>query len=178
MDFRKGKVDIVVIQKFLSLMCLGTREEDEFLQSSASSLAIPTSNSGGLDGFLSWITSNSVEEDAQVFSQRLRSDPAILLPEEQCERVYRVNRDLFVYTNLRLLFVDVKGWSGKKVNYLSIPLWVIEAFEVETAGAFDRDAEVYMLCSITRLNRFEQDILVKKGDVMDMHRYLGQKVLF
>lgn len=78
---------------------------------------------------------------------------------------------------MRVLLVDVKGWSGKKVKYLSIPLKQMKGYEVETAGFMDSDAEVYMLCSVTSLSRFEQDILVKKGDVMDMNLYLGSKLL-
>jgi hypothetical protein len=177
MDFREGKVDIVVIQKFLSAVCLGENASEEMNAQDSASLAMSSSNAADLNGFISWITSDSVEEDAEVVSHKLHGDPSILLPEEKCEKVYRSGRDMYVYTNFRVLLVDVKGWSGKKVTYLSIPLKWIRGFEVETAGSFDNDAEVYTLCSITNLSRFEQRILVKKGDVMDMHVYLGKKVM-
>lgn len=177
MDFRKGKVDIIAVKKFLSAMILGTQEEiDLFTQSGGSTEG--KTNLASLSDFLSWLTSDSVEEDPEVVSHQLRSDPPILLSQEMCERVYRSGRDLFVYTNLRLLLIDVQGIMGKKVKYLSVPLKWVKTFVVETAGLLDRDAEVYIGTAITNKDCIEQDILVKRGDVMDMHLYLGSKLLF
>ncbi|CAB9512462.1 Pfam:DUF1696 [Seminavis robusta] len=87
-------------------------------------------------------------------------------------------RDMFVYTTLRLLRVDVQGLSGNKVQYKSIPMKWVHSFEVETAGHLDNDAEVYIQTSIPGMQRVQQDILVKAGDVMQMHVYLTNKLLF
>jgi hypothetical protein len=51
-------------------------------------------------------------------------------------------RDFFVFTNKRLVLVDKQGLTGKKVEYHSIPYKSITHFSVETAGRFDRDAEM------------------------------------
>lgn len=178
LDFRKGKADIIMLQKFLSAIVLGTKEEIErYFQSTSSSTIMSQTNAPNLDSFLSWMTSNTVEVQPDVVSHQLHSDPPILLDNENCEKAYRSGRDMYVYTNLRLLKVDVQGLTGKKVEYLSIPLKWIKAFEVETAGHMDRDAEVYLLANITDKKRVEQDILIKCGDVMEMHKYLTNKLL-
>ena len=55
---------------------------------------------------------------------------------------YGLARDVFIFTNMRLILVDKQGFSGKKVEYQSIPYKSIERFAVETAGTFDLDAEL------------------------------------
>ena len=66
----------------------------------------------------------------------------ILAQEEQVYAAYGVVRDLFIFTNMRLILVDKQGMTGKKVSYESIPYKSIERFSVETAGTFDLDAEL------------------------------------
>ena len=41
-----------------------------------------------------------------------------------------------------------------------------------------KDAEVYIMSDVHGKRRIEQDILVKRGDVMEMQMYLTEKVLF
>lgn len=66
----------------------------------------------------------------------------ILIADERVEKAYQLIRDSFVFTNKRLIFVDRQGLTGKKVEYQSIPYRSITRFSVETAGAFDLDAEL------------------------------------
>jgi hypothetical protein len=62
--------------------------------------------------------------------------------DEQVHAAYGVARDVFIFTNMRLILVDKQGFSGKKVSYESIPYKSVERFSVETAGTFDLDAEL------------------------------------
>jgi hypothetical protein len=55
---------------------------------------------------------------------------------------FKTVRDLFVFTHVRLIFIDKQGITGKKVSYHSIPYRNITQFAVETAGHFDMDAEL------------------------------------
>lgn len=66
----------------------------------------------------------------------------ILSPGEQVEKAYRLIRDMFLFTNKRLVLVDKQGMTGHKVEYHSIPYKAITHFSVETAGHFDLDAEL------------------------------------
>ena len=66
----------------------------------------------------------------------------ILLPGEEIALAYKLVRDFFVFTEKRMLIVDVQGITGKKVEYLSIPYRSITRYSLETAGTFDMDAEL------------------------------------
>lgn len=86
----------------------------------------------GLLGHESEVDVNEIEEQ---FEQ-------ILAPGEEILKAYRLIRDLFVFTNKRLILVDKQGVTGKKAEYHSIPYKNITHFSVETTGHFDLDAEL------------------------------------
>ncbi len=66
----------------------------------------------------------------------------ILAAGEELEQVFRVLRDLIIFTNRRLILVDKQGLTGKKTEYHSIPYRSITHFSVETAGHVDLDSEL------------------------------------
>jgi hypothetical protein len=61
---------------------------------------------------------------------------------EDIQQVFKVVRDMYVFTNKRLILIDKQGLTGKKVDYHSIPYRAITQFKLETAGHFDLDAEL------------------------------------
>jgi len=80
---------------------------------------------------------------SEVNVQSLQGDlEALLVDGEQIVRAFRLIRDLFIFTDKRLILIDKQGLTGKKAEYLSIPYKAISCFSVETAGAFDTDAEM------------------------------------
>ena len=90
---------------------------------------------GLLDGLMGNASEIEVSEIQEDFSQ-------VLSGEERIEKAYRLIRDLFVFTNKRLILVDKQGLTGNKVEYHSLPYKSITHFSVETAGHFDLDAEL------------------------------------
>jgi len=66
----------------------------------------------------------------------------LLIEGENIEIGFTVFRDTFIFTNKRLILVDVQGMTGKKIEYLSIPYNKITKFSIENAGNFDLDAEL------------------------------------
>lgn len=66
----------------------------------------------------------------------------ILAANERIEKAYKLIRDMFIFTNKRLILVDKQGLTGKKTEYHSIPYKNITHFSIETAGNFDLDAEL------------------------------------
>ncbi|MGV7031434.1 PH domain-containing protein [Methylobacterium symbioticum] len=66
----------------------------------------------------------------------------ILVEGEAVRVAFRVIRDLFVFTDRRLILVDRQGLTGRKVSYLTVPYRAITSFAVETAGTFDLDSEL------------------------------------
>jgi soluble lytic murein transglycosylase-like protein len=65
----------------------------------------------------------------------------LLAPGEVLQRAFGLIRDLIVFTDRRLIFVNKQGVTGSKVEYLSVPYRNIVMFSIETAGHFDLEAE-------------------------------------
>ena len=83
-------------------------------------------------------------------------------------------RDRVVFTNKRIISVNVQGITGLKVDYTSIPYSKIQLFSVETAGTMDLDAELDIwLSSIGRI-RFE---LTGNTDIIKLSKIIGEYVL-
>ncbi|MEO2266517.1 PH domain-containing protein [Pseudoalteromonas pernae] len=90
-------------------------------------------------GLFSGLIGNASEVDAEKIDALLEE---ILAPGENLEKAYKVIRDLFLFTNKRLILVDKQGVTGSKVEVLSIPYGKITKFSKESAGHFDLDAEL------------------------------------
>ena len=60
---------------------------------------------------------------------------------------YKSVRDGVVFTNKRIIAINVQGLTGKKQDYTSIPYSKISTFSLETAGFFDLDAELEVYLS-------------------------------
>ncbi|NRF37621.1 PH domain-containing protein [Pedobacter foliorum] len=71
-----------------------------------------------------------------------KSYGTLLTDREEIEMGFKLIRDTFIFTNKRLIIVDVQGLTGSKTEYVSIAYKAISRFSVETAGTFDLDAEL------------------------------------
>jgi hypothetical protein len=90
-------------------------------------------------GFFDGLMGNASEvkiEDVQKEFNNLLGDS------ERIEKAYKLIRDMFIFTNKRLILVNKQGVTGKKVEYHSYPYKSISHFSIETAGHFDLDAEL------------------------------------
>ncbi len=61
---------------------------------------------------------------------------------ERIDIGFKLIRDVFLFTNKRLILIDVQGMTGKKVEYMSVLYKSISRFSIETAGHLDLDAEL------------------------------------
>lgn len=66
----------------------------------------------------------------------------LLLQGEQYVSAFKTIRDQVVFTNKRVIAVNVQGITGKKICYMSYPYSKIQSFAVETAGMLDIDSEL------------------------------------
>ena len=66
----------------------------------------------------------------------------LLIGGEQVLSAYKGIRDYVVFTNMRVISVNVQGMTGKKKDYTSLPYSKISAFSVETSGVLDIDSEL------------------------------------
>lgn len=99
---------------------------------------------GLFDGFIGNASEVKAEDIQKEFSKVLAST-------ERVEKAYKLIRDMFIFTNKRLILVDKQGMTGKKVEYHSIPYKSITHFSIETAGHFDLEAELKIYISSTAL---------------------------
>lgn len=90
-------------------------------------------------GILDALMGNASEADAAEVNAELSE---VLADNEQVVHAYKMVRDLYVFTNKRMIAIDKQGVTGKKVDYLSIPYKSITQFNVQTAGNFDTDCEL------------------------------------
>jgi len=72
---------------------------------------------------------------------------SLLLPEEKIIGTYKAMRDYVVFTDLRIIAVNVQGATGIKQDLTSLPYKKINLFSIETAGAMDTDAELELYFS-------------------------------
>lgn len=99
-------------------------------------------------GILSGLMGNASEIDIKHVEREFEK---ILVEGEQVEKAYKLIRDLFVFTDKRLILLNKQGVTGKKVEYHSIPYKSITHFSVETAGNFDLDSELKIWISGTQM---------------------------
>ena len=78
-----------------------------------------------------------------------------LIDGESVIGAYKSVRDGVVFTNKRIIAINVQGLTGKKQDYTSIPYSKISTFSLETAGFFDMDAELELYLSGVGKVKFE-----------------------
>ncbi|MBE5922260.1 MAG: PH domain-containing protein [Lachnospiraceae bacterium] len=79
----------------------------------------------------------------------------LLIQGEVIVSAYKGIRDYVVFTNKRVIAVNVQGMTGKKKDYTSLPYAKVQAFSVETSGVFDMDSELELYFSALGLVKFE-----------------------
>ncbi len=90
---------------------------------------------GILSGIMGHATETSADKVLPIVQPFLRDD-------EKVARAYQLVRDLFIFTNFRLILIDKMGITGKKQEWMFVPYKSITRFSLETAGHFDHDAEL------------------------------------
>lgn len=89
------------------------------------------------------IISGLIGNAAETSIEDVKKDYGKLLGcNEDVIQAYQWVRDLLIFTDFRLIMVDIQGATGKKVDYHSIPYRSIRHFAVESTGHFDLEAEL------------------------------------
>ena len=88
--------------------------------------------------------------------------------------VFKTIRDQVVFTNKRIIAANVQGFTGKKIDYTSIPYSKIQTFSVETAGTLDLDCELEVYISAVGKVRFE---IRGNFDIVAFNRTISEFVL-
>jgi len=100
----------------------------------------------------------------------------ILIAGEEIELGFKLIRDTFIFTNKRLIVVDVQGLTGSKTEYISISYKSISKFSIETAGTFDLDAELRIWIGSEAMPSIRKKFN-KSVNVFDVQNVLAHHVL-
>ena len=98
----------------------------------------------------------------------------IFVPGEEIVQSFRAIRDGVVFTNKRIIAINVQGFTGAKKDFTSLPYSKIQAFSVESAGIFDMDSELELWFSGLGKIKFE---FVSRANVSEICRMISEHVL-
>ena len=119
-------------------------------------------------GLLSNLLGNASEIDISKVQNELSP---VLVPGEIIGKGFKIFRDVFIFTDHRLIMIDKQGITGSKVSYHSVLYRNITQFSVETAGSFDADSELKIWVSGGGLPISKE---FKKGtDIVGIQKYLA-----
>ncbi len=98
----------------------------------------------------------------------------MFVPGEKIIGTYQAIRDGVVFTNKRIIVINVQGITGKKKDYTSLPYSKIQAYSVETAGTFDLDSELELWFSGLGKVKLE---FVSQANVYQICQMISERVL-
>ena len=105
------------------------------------------------------------------FAEKAR---ALLVEGEQVVYSYKSMRDGVVFTNKRIIAVNVQGLTGSKKDFTSLPYNKIVAYSVETSGTFDIDSELEIYFSAIGKVKFE---FTGKSSMLDISKIISSYLL-
>lgn len=97
-----------------------------------------------------------------------------LINGEEVLACFKTVRDQVVFTNKRVIAINVQGLTGSKVDYTSLPFSKVNAFSVESSGSFDMDCELELYLSEVGRVRFE---IRGSFDIVELNRIISEYVL-
>jgi len=109
----------------------------------------------------------STETAREVFSDFLTEGETII-------KAYANIRDKVVFTDKKIICMDVKGLTGTKKEFKFFPYSKINSFSIETAGVLDGDADFKIWASAVGMFEIK---FKKKMDVRSIAIYLNEKIL-
>jgi len=178
-EFDKDKVDIFEIQKYLSGHIFAASLEERMMSEEPAPYKSETKASGGKSKtLLDYIANDSIRLDEQAVEEEFIGIGA-LVPNEKVELAYKCGRDMVICTSKRVIYMDTKGFSGKRVEFLSLRYSCIKAYEIETAGGiFDRDATFNLYTNISEERKcLNTDLRKGQSDIMEVLWYFNNKIL-
>lgn len=100
----------------------------------------------------------------------------LLIDGEDIEMAFQTVRDQLLFTNKRIIAIDVQGITGKRKSFSTMPYSKIQYFSIQTPGFAELipDSELYVMFSNTFTAKFE----FKGGvDIGKIGRMISEYVL-
>ena len=99
----------------------------------------------------------------------------ILINDEIIESAFAVLRDKWVFTNKRLILLNIQGLTGTEREYLTIPFRSVDRCSIETGGTLDDDCEMKIL--IKGMAEPLQKDFKRNTDLKGLQRVLAAHIL-
>ncbi|GAB4147013.1 MAG: PH domain-containing protein [Patescibacteria group bacterium] len=115
---------------------------------------------------------NATEADASQYESIVNP---VLVEGENVQYAYKLLRDLIIFTNERLIMVNVQGLTGKKKEISSIPYSSVSVFTMENAGTMDFDSEIKL--HVKGLSVPVSLKFGKNSDITGVYKILSEKIL-
>jgi len=111
---------------------------------------------------------------------KMKQDPeyaskvsALLIDGEEVVASFKSMRDGVVFTNKRIIAVNVQGFTGSKKDYTSLPYKNIVAYSVETSGTLDLDSELEIYFSALGKVKFE---FTGRTNIVEISKLISQRI--
>ena len=119
------------------------------------------------DGFFARLKKVRNDEFEKVLKE-------ILIEEEVIVSTYQSVRDGVVFTNKRIISINVQGITGAKKDFTSFPYSKIQFFSVETAGTMDLDSELEIFLAGGNNIKFE---FFGSNNIQEIGKMIGEFIL-
>lgn len=105
-----------------------------------------------------------------------RNAQMILVEDEEVLGVYRTVRDQVIFTNMRIITVDIQGVTGMRQELFILPYSNVQYFAIQTVGFAEiiPDAELTLFFSNGKRADFE---FAGDNDILEIGRLISQFTL-
>ena len=175
-SFAGANVDIYQIQQFLNgKVAFATAHKGDVIDATPPNMSKKQSTLGNV---IDWFGDNAKQVSSEQVEETFKTTMPVLLNEEKVQVAFKSGRDYTIFTDMRVMIVDVQGFHGKKIEFCTV-LWKgIHSFSVQTAGAFlDRDVEMSLFTNILDLGTIKQDFRQGKSDLFTIQKVLCNHIL-
>ena len=107
-------------------------------------------------------------------NQIIKTVGDLLIDGEQIVYSFQAMRDSVVFTDKRVISINVQGLTGTKKDFTSLPYSKVQAYSVETAGLMDLDAELELWFSGLGKVKFE---FTSGCDIYGLEKMLSYNIL-
>ncbi|AZP04390.1 PH domain-containing protein [Jeotgalibaca ciconiae] len=100
----------------------------------------------------------------------------LLTSTEEIVSTYKLIRDYIIFTNKRLILIDIQG-IGTKKEIQSVPYRSISRFTIETAGTGDIDSEIDLYISNSQDPVVSLELGRNRDNIHAIARTLAEEIL-
>ena len=124
-----------------------------------------------------YLNQDSVFNLKPISNDEVRGEvDGLLIADEKVEFAFKTIRDQLVFTNKRIISIDVQGITGKRKSFATMPYSKIQYFSIQTPGFMELfpDSELFVMFTNGFTAKFEFKGAV---DIGKIGRMLSEYVL-